>query len=180
MLSDDERREWMFSIMRVLAIATVAVLLVIGGALALYAHVANSHVTPSSDTGLSYDGLKDALRAQGATLQDDGGGSGGDLTGTVHFLVVNGTKINVYEYDTTPDAERDVPRISPDGSTIISQGPFGGQHGSVIDYIKPPHWFHMGRIIVLYVGCDESLGGLLQQVLGSPFAGDVNWQTPCS
>lgn len=34
-----------------------------------------------------------------------------------------------------------------------------------------PHFYKAGRIIVLYVGSDETVLGLLEEILGSQFAG---------
>lgn len=122
-------------------------------------------------TALSYSGLKSALRAQGATVQDEGIGSQPFLAGTDERLRVNGTEVDVFEYHTTLEATYDASRISADGSTFRGGfGPFGGQ-AATVDYIAPPHWFRAGRVIVLYVGRQGDLLARLRQVLGPQFAG---------
>ncbi len=74
----------------------------------------------------------------------EGSGDRAASSGTVHFLTVNGAKINVYDYATTQDASQDTTHISPDGSTITHTDAFGLTSGTAIDYIAPPHWFSEG------------------------------------
>jgi hypothetical protein len=122
-------------------------------------------------TAASYASVRDALRAHGATVTEQGIGSSPFLNGTDHRLTVNGAGIDVFEYRTTLGASLDAARISRDGSTFSSGfGLFGGQ-AATVDYLAPPHWFHTGRVIVLYVGQDPSILSLLQAVVGKQFAG---------
>jgi hypothetical protein len=122
-------------------------------------------------TAASYTSVRDALRTHGASVQENGLGSQPFLNGTDHRLTVNGTGIDVFEYRTTLGASLDAGRISRDGSTFSSGfGPLGGQ-AATVDYVAPPHWFHAGRVLVLYVGQDPSILRLLQAVLGTQFAG---------
>lgn len=154
----------------VIAGALLAVAAVVLAAIGTYAHF---QPTEAPDAALSYTGFLDDLQSHGATVQEDEqGGPGQSLPSTAHIVTVNGSKITVYAYLTTHDAERDMARISPDGSTISDVDSSGTGSVVVIDYIAPPHWFHEGRVVVLYVGCDDTLLALLQQVLGPPFAGD--------
>jgi hypothetical protein len=126
---------------------------------------------------MSYDGLIAALRAHGATVQENGPGSQPFLNGMDHRLMVNGAGIDVFEYRTTLGASLDAARISSDGSTIGGGfGPFGSS-AAAVDFIGPPHWFHAGRVLVLYVGQESIVLSLLRTVLGAPFAGG---QTPTS
>jgi hypothetical protein len=123
-------------------------------------------------TALSYDGLKSALRAHGAAVQDDGLGSQPFLAGTDRRLRVNGVGVDVFEYRTTFEASYDASRISADGSTFRGGlGPLGGQ-AAAVEFIAPPHWFRSGRVVVLYVGQQGDLLALLRQVLGPQFVGD--------
>jgi hypothetical protein len=118
----------------------------------------------------SYTSLQTALRAHGASVQDDGQGSEPFLTGTDHRLIVNGVGIDVFEYPTTFGASLDGSHISSDGATIsVHNGPFGSV--TTVDFVAPPHWFRAGRVIVLYVGQSTALLNLLQAVLGPQFAG---------
>jgi hypothetical protein len=44
-------------------------------------------------------------------------------------------------------------------------GPFS------VDWVKPPHLYQAGRIIVIYIGTNASLLHLLVGILGKQFAG---------
>jgi hypothetical protein len=122
-------------------------------------------------TALSYTGVRDALRAHGESVQEGGLDPQSDLGGADHRLNVNGAGIDVFEYRTTLGASLDASRISSDGSTISRGfGPFGGGTAR-INYVAPPHWFHAGRVLVRYVGRDDSMLTLLRTMLGAQFAG---------
>lgn len=135
----------------------------------------------SQVTALSYAGVRDQLRARGATVVERGvSGSAPFLAGTDHELLVDGVAISVYEYSTAIGADLDAARISSDGTTFTKQfGPWGGS-AATVDYIAPPHWFLSGRVIVLYVGCDTHIVMVLNGVLGSPVADAGEWQAACA
>lgn len=122
-------------------------------------------------TAMSYASLRDELRAHGASVREDGLGSQPFLGGADHRLTVDSAGIDVFEYRTTAGASLDAARISPDGSTINKEpGPLGGG-AAAVDFIAPPHWFHSGRVIALYVGRDSDILALLRATLGAQFAG---------
>jgi hypothetical protein len=122
-------------------------------------------------TAMSYASLRDELRAHGASVREDGPGSQPFLGGADHRLTVDGAGVDVFEYRATAGAGLDAARISPDGATINKGlGPFGGG-AAAVDFVAPPHWFHSGRVIVLYVGRDNSVLTLLRATLGAQFAG---------
>lgn len=148
--------------------ALLAVVVVVLVALGVYGHIQTAQ-TP--DAALSYAGFLDDLQTHGASVQEVGqGGPGQALPSTAHLVMVNGSKITVYEYVTTHDADLDTASISPDGSSIRHIDASGSGSVTQIDYVAPPHWFHEGRVVVLYVGCDDALIALLQQIMGPPFA----------
>ena len=127
-------------------------------------------------TALSFSGLEDRLRGQGAIIQDLGtkGQLFGDrlLAGTEHNLRINGDGMVVFEYHTTLGAFYDTTRFSANGKTLQpSVIPGGGQGAHLDDFPAPVHWFHQGRVILLYVGQQANLLALLRQVLGPQFAG---------
>jgi hypothetical protein len=118
----------------------------------------------------SYTDVRDALRTQGARVDEDGLGTQPFLGGTDHCLRVNGVGVDVFEYRTTLGASLDAQRISADGSTIgPAFGPFGGA-AATIDFVALPHWYHAGRVLALYVGRDDITLALLGSALGAPFA----------
>ncbi|MBF6592255.1 MAG: hypothetical protein IVW57_17220 [Ktedonobacterales bacterium] len=143
--------------------------ILIGVGVALLLALALGFTTQAS--AMSYGGAADALRAAGATVQDNGTGTSAFLRGADHRLTVNGESVDVFEYATTFSAGLDAGRIGADGTTISGGfGPFGGQ-AAIVDFIAPPHWFAQGRVIVLYVGRSTTLVALLTKVFGAQFAG---------
>jgi hypothetical protein len=77
-------------------------------------------------------------------------------------LRVNGHTVHVWEYRRSAEADAQAALVSPGGFEIGH---------SMVDWIGPPHFFRSTRLIVLYVGTDEDLLSLLEDVLGPPFAG---------
>jgi hypothetical protein len=129
-------------------------------------------------SAMSYSSLMDALRAHGASVVENGRGSQPFLNGTDYRLTVNGAGIDVFEYRTALGASLDAARISSDGSTIGGGfGPFI-HSTTTVDFIEPPHWFHAGRVLVLYVGRQSDVLNPLQAVLGTPFAGTSGTAPP--
>jgi len=93
------------------------------------------------------------------------------LSGAGHLLMVNGERVEVYDYATTFLAAADAARISPDGSTFSAGfGPLGGSTASV-DWIAPPHFYASGRLIVQYIGTHRDVLAVLTQALGRQIAG---------
>ena len=77
-------------------------------------------------------------------------------------LKVNGGDVQVYVYDTAQAMEADASQISADGSSIGT---------NMADWTGTPHFFKTGNILVLYLGDDQTVLGLLTNILGSQFAG---------
>ncbi len=122
-------------------------------------------------TALSYGDLVAKLRAGGATVTSGPEPSKPLLSGAGHLLLVNGERVEVYDYATTFLAAADASRISPDGSTFSAGfGPLGGSAASV-DWIAPPHFYRSGRLIVQYIGTHSDVLAVLTQTLGRQFAG---------
>lgn len=74
-------------------------------------------------------------------------------------------QIGAFEYPDRPAAEAAVALIADDGSSVegITEGP--------ISWPATPHFFHKGRLLVLYVGDDRPTADLLKVVLGPQIAG---------
>lgn len=106
--------------------------------------------------------LESALTSAGATVEQ------GDPVNQVFFAVpgqiikVNGADVQVFEYETAEAMEADAAQVSEDGGSIGM---------SMVSWMAPPHFYKIGRILVLYVGEDQAVIDLLQSALGSQFAG---------
>lgn len=103
-----------------------------------------------------------ALQADGATVEM------GDPITQEFFSVegqtvkVNGADLQVFEYENAAAMEEAASQVAPDGGSIGT---------SMVTWIDPPHFYKVGRIIVLYLGSDQAVLDLLNMVIGSQFAG---------
>lgn len=106
-----------------------------------------------------YARLISQLRAKGATVK-----ASSERVSQPFFsvkgriLMVNGQAAQVFEFPNAAKASAETKRVGPAGTTSVA-------------WIAPPHFFHSGRLIVLYVGDNESILKLFTKVLGPQFAG---------
>jgi len=111
---------------------------------------------------VDYVSLIDNLRANNATVIPEGEIEQPFFSVTGFSIQVNGSSVQVFEYNTAEDAEADASFVSSDGSSIGTSMPF---------WVDDPHFYYKEKIIVLYVGDDPTIEELLESVLGSQFAG---------
>jgi hypothetical protein len=104
----------------------------------------------------------DTLRAAGANVEPTGPVTQPFFTPEGHILKVNGADVQVFEYENEEAMESEASQIAPDG---------GSTSTTMITWMDAPHFYKLGRIIVLYVGSDTAMLDLLEQVLGPQFAG---------
>lgn len=78
------------------------------------------------------------------------------------IMKINVEAVQVFEYGTTAAANANAREVSADGGTIGTSKP---------SWIASPHFFKSGRLIVLYVGEDQSIIDVLRLALGNQFAG---------
>lgn len=107
------------------------------------------------------DELHEALRAAGASVEV-GGPMRQEFFGVPgQVLTINGTDVQVFEYAGPEEAQADAAQVAPDGSSVGL---------TMIMWVAPPHFYALGRLIVLYVGDDAAITLLLEGALGPPFA----------
>jgi len=78
------------------------------------------------------------------------------------IIKVNGADVQVFEYENSQAMESEASMVAPDGGSIGT---------SMVTWMDAPHFYKVGRIIVLYVGSDPAILGLLEKVIGPQFAG---------
>jgi hypothetical protein len=117
--------------------------------------------TPASQSGdfESYEQLVGALRDAGATVKPIREAVQPFFAVPTQIIEVNGLEVQVFEYPDTAARQEDSHLISPDGYTIGT---------SKVTWVDRPHFWAHGRLIVLYVGSDRSILGLLTSILGEP------------
>ena len=59
-------------------------------------------------------------------------------------------------------AAADAAKVAPDGGSVGT---------SMMNWIMPPHFFKSGRVLVLYLGDNQTTLNLLEKILGKQFAG---------
>lgn len=121
------------------------------------------HRDSRTRTSVQVSKLIKALRAQGATVVlTNEKVSQPFFSRTARIINVNGEGVQVFEYAQAAALEQEAKRVSPDGMTIGSSKP---------SWMATPHFFKRGRLLVLYVGANESILKVLKSGIGSQFAG---------
>jgi len=119
-------------------------------------------------TATSAPGVEDwaslmaALQAAGATVDVGDSVIQDFFTPEGHILTVNGADIQVFEYADAAVMESEATQVAPDGGSIGT---------SMVTWMDAPHFYKTGRLIVLYIGSDTAILDLLDNVIGTQFAG---------
>jgi hypothetical protein len=103
-----------------------------------------------------------ALEASGATVETGEPVSQPFFSPEGSTIKVNGADVQVFEYESAEAMESEASQVAPDG---------GSTGTTMITWVDTPHFYKASRIIVLYVGSDEPVLGLLEEILGPQFAG---------
>lgn len=110
-----------------------------------------------------YLGLIKNLRGKGANVE-----STKEKVSQPFFSVpgriirVNNGFLQVFEYPHAAAADSEAKRVNPDGMSIGTSKP---------SWMATPHFFRSGKLIVLFLGDDQSLLKILQTTIGFQFAG---------
>ncbi|HEX9331151.1 MAG TPA: hypothetical protein VF896_04620, partial [Anaerolineales bacterium] len=102
------------------------------------------------------------LQEAGATIETGDSINQEFFTPEAHTVKVNGADLQVFEYKNAQAMEKEASQVAPDGGSVGT---------SMMTWIDTPHFYKVGRIIVLYLGNDKSLLDLLNKVMGPQFAG---------
>lgn len=78
------------------------------------------------------------------------------------IIKIDGEALQVFEYATPSAADADASRVSADGTTIGTSKPA---------WMATPHFFKSGKLIVLYIGGNQTIVDILRTALGNQFAG---------
>lgn len=111
---------------------------------------------------LDYVSLLDSLRSGGATVEPAGEIEQPFFSVKVRLIKLNGSDVQVLEYDDSDDADAEAKKVSTDASWV-------GKHH--VNWIAIPHFYKRGKLIVVYVGEKEAVLKTLETVAGPQFAG---------
>jgi hypothetical protein len=117
-----------------------------------------SHGGPVTD----YVSLVDNLRASGATVEPAGEISQPFFSVKGNSVTVDGENVQAFEYADAATAEAEAALISPDGSSIGT---------TMVSWVAAPHFYKTDKLIVLYVGDNAAVISVLEELLGTQFAG---------
>ena len=162
----DGLREVLGKLMKILALSvcTLFTVAVISTACRPKSSVSNQPQTPTSQGGpvTDYISLVANLRAAGADVEPAGDVSQPFFSAPGRLIKVNGEDVQVYEYPNSRTADTQAAQVSPDGSKVGT---------SNVNWIGPPHYYKIGKLVVLYVGDNVGVTRLLKAGLGQQFAG---------
>ena len=103
-----------------------------------------------------------ALEASGATVELGEPITQPFFSPEGNIINVNGADVQVFEYESAEAMENEAAQVDPDGGSIGT---------TMVTWVDTPHFYKAGSMIVLYVGSDETVLGLLESVMGAQFAG---------
>lgn len=106
--------------------------------------------------------LMNSLSSTGATVESIGDVQQDFFSVQGQLIRLLGGEVQVYEYPDEASAQAEAQLISADGSSV-------GTH--MMMWLDTPHFFHQGTLIVLYLGGDENVLGMLEALLGPQLAG---------
>lgn len=111
-----------------------------------------------------YASLVEALEALGAIVEPIEESQLSLFDIAAQSIELNGAQVQVFEFADEAAAQAAAATVGEDGTSIGD---------SVMRWTDAPHFYHMGRLIVLYVGSDADVLSLLESVLGPAFAGNA-------
>ena len=121
-----------------------------------------THAAAAGSEVIDQANLIDALRAQGAEVELGDPIEQAFFSVTGQILKVDGKDVQVFQYESAESMGIDAAQVAPDGGSIGT---------SMVTWVEAPHFFKSGRVLVLYVGEDQGVIGLLKGILGEQFAG---------
>ena len=107
-------------------------------------------------------GLRAALEAAGAAVETGDPISQAFFTPEGSIVKANGADVQVFEYESAEAMESEASQVAPAGGSVGT---------SMMMWVDTPHFYKAGRIIVLYIGSDQTILDLLEKAIGPQFAG---------
>ena len=122
---------------------------------------------PTLDPETDLTPLIEALRERGFSVEIADESTLPFLTGVGTVVLVDGERIEVFEYPDAASAAREAGWFSADGSSIVTED----GRGISILWVATPHLFLNKSLLVLYIGDSEPLLAVLVEYLGPQIAG---------
>lgn len=121
-------------------------------------------IVPFEGTVTDYTSLVQVIKSRGILVEnvDEIAAESSSFSVPTRVISVGGADVQVFEFQNESDAKTASLIVSEDGTEIGT---------SMITWIGPPHFYTQGKLIVLYVGENPEISNLLEDLLGSQFAG---------
>jgi hypothetical protein len=113
------------------------------------------------DTPQTLDALADALRVSGAEVSEEGQVTQPFLSQPGTTLRVNGEAVQVFAYADEAAAQADAEALTD---------ALAGRGTVMVSWVAPPHGYHAGRLLALYIGSNADTLQLLEAALGPELA----------
>jgi hypothetical protein len=110
---------------------------------------------------LNLERMIEKLRSEGLTVEPADEIEQPFFSVKGQIIHVNGGQLQVFEYDDVATTTKEAASVSPDGSSIGN---------TKIEWSDTPHFYHNGKMIILYVGHDEELLQTFEETIGFTFA----------
>ncbi len=88
------------------------------------------------------------------------------FTAPLRLFQVNHAQVSVYEYANERATQTEAAKISPGGDRIGN---------AIVAWWIAPHFYQVGKLLVLYVGSERPTLALLRSILGAPCA-EGHWK----
>jgi len=115
--------------------------------------------SPDVEGGLTE--FTDALQSAGLLLEIGGLVDQPFFSVSGQIITVNGEDVQIFEYPDSTAAAAEAAQISPDAGSVGA---------NMISWVAAPHFYTKDRIIVLYIGENDSITRALFEILGEPIA----------
>jgi len=109
-----------------------------------------------------YETLVTRLTAEGAVIEKGAEISQPFFSVPARTGTINGEDLQVFEYLSEKTVDEDASTVSRSGSSIGT---------NMVSWIQPPHFYKSGKIIVIYLGSNRDIMNILEDILGTQFAG---------
>ena len=116
--------------------------------------------TPSHGNEIGgYVEVVDKLRGAGATVEPGGTVEQPFFEVSGHMIKVDGADVQVFEFSDEAARQSISSLITPEGQPNPT---------TMVTWVDQPNFWAKGRVIILYLGKDQTVIDLLSQVLGDP------------
>lgn len=110
---------------------------------------------------LNMERLIETLRAEGLTVEKAGEIDQPFFSVKGQIIQINGDTLQVFEYDDLPTTMREAAQVSQNATSIGN---------TQIEWIDTPHFYHNGKMIIIYLGNDEEIKQIFEEKIGYTFA----------